>query len=129
MVERRPELAKWGPYGRVKPVPANLRNYLGMLDIMEGKGPISMRTEEALQKIADTYKDDPKAYKKKMKDLESEAWEDFLDMTISQAILWASTNVQPEEQKFGDRRGRALLHRFPLRRIRRLGERSGRPAN
>ncbi len=59
MVERRPELEKWGPYGRVKPVPANLRNYLGMLDVMEGKGPISMRTEEAIQKIADTYKDDP----------------------------------------------------------------------
>ena len=32
-----------------------------------------------------------------MKELESEAWEDFLDMTISQAILWAATNVQPEE--------------------------------
>ena len=74
-----------GPYGRVKPVPANLRNYLGMLDAMEGKGPISMRTEEAMQAIADNHKDDPKAYKKKMKELESEAWEDFLDMTISQA--------------------------------------------
>ena len=98
MVERKPELEKWGPYGRVKPVPANLRNYLGMLDMMEGKGPISMRTEEALQKIADTYKDDPAAYKKKMKELESEAWEDFLDMTISQAILWAATNVQPEQR-------------------------------
>jgi adenylylsulfate reductase subunit A len=69
-----------------------------MLDTMEGKGPISMRTEEAIQKIANTYKDDEKAYKKKMKELESEAWEDFLDMTISQAILWASTNVQPEER-------------------------------
>ena len=33
-----------------------------------------------------------------MKELESEAWEDFLDMTISQAILWAATNVQPEEK-------------------------------
>src|SRR5512146_2327718 len=98
MVERRPELEKWGPYGRVKPVPANLRNYLGMLDVMEGKGPISMRTEEALQKIADQYKDDPKAYQKKAKELESEAWEDFLDMTISQAILWAATNVQPEQK-------------------------------
>jgi adenylylsulfate reductase subunit A len=65
---------------------------------MDGKGPISMRTEEAIQKIADAYKDDPKAYKKKMKELESEAWEDFLDMTISQAILWASTSVQPEER-------------------------------
>jgi len=34
-----------------------------------------------------SFKDDPKAFKKKMKELESEAWEDFLDMTISQAIL------------------------------------------
>ena len=98
MVERKPELEKWGPYGRVKPVPANLRNYLGMLDVLDGKGPISMRTEEALQKIADQYKNDPKAYAKKMKELESEAWEDFLDMTISQAILWAATNVQPEQR-------------------------------
>ena len=69
-----------------------------MLDIMEGKGPIYMRTEEAIANIADAYKDDPKAYKKKMKELESEAWEDFLDMTISQALLWAATNVQPEER-------------------------------
>jgi adenylylsulfate reductase subunit A len=57
-----------------------------------------MRTEEAIQKIADKHKDDPKAYKKKMKELESEAWEDFLDMTISQAILWAATNTAPEER-------------------------------
>jgi adenylylsulfate reductase subunit A len=98
MVERRDELEKWGSYGRVKPIPANLRNWLGMLDIMEGKGPIHMRTEEAMQRIADEHKDDPKAYKKKMKELESEAWEDFLDMTISQAILWAASNVQPEEK-------------------------------
>jgi adenylylsulfate reductase subunit A len=83
----------------VKPIPANLRNYLMLLDVMEGKGPIYMRTEEAIQKIADEFKDDPKAFKKKMKELESEAWEDFLDMTISQALLWAATNTQPEESK------------------------------
>ncbi len=98
MVDRRPELEKWGPYGRVKPIPANLRNWLGMLDIFEGKGPIYMRTEEAIANIAEAFKDDPKAYKKKMKELESEAWEDFLDMTISQAILWAASDVQPEEK-------------------------------
>lgn len=98
MVERRGELEKWGPYGRVKPIPANLRNWLGMLDVLEGKGPIYMRTEEAIANIAEAYKDDPKAYKKKMKELESEAWEDFLDMTISQALLWAASNVQPEEK-------------------------------
>jgi len=98
MIDRKAELENWVPYGRVKPVPANLRNYLGMLDSMQGKGPIFMRTEEAIQAIADKLKDDPKAYKKKMKELESEAWEDFLDMTISQAILWAASNVQPEEK-------------------------------
>ncbi|MEW5947775.1 MAG: adenylyl-sulfate reductase subunit alpha [bacterium] len=97
MVERKDELEKWGAYGKVKPIPANLRNWLGMLDIMEGKGPIYMRTEEAIQKIASSEADEKKA-KKKLKELESEAWEDFLDMTISQAILWAATNIQPEER-------------------------------
>ena len=98
METRKGELDNWAPYGKVKPVPANLRNYLMLQDVMEGKGPIYMRTEEALGKIADQYKDDKKAYAKKMKELESEAWEDFLDMTISQAHLWAATNVQPEEK-------------------------------
>jgi adenylylsulfate reductase subunit A len=97
MVERKPELEKWGPYGKVKPIPANLRNYLGMLDENEGKGPLFMRTEEAIQKIA-TSSGDEKAAKKKLKELESEAWEDFLDMTISQALLWASSNIAPEEK-------------------------------
>ncbi len=97
MVERRDELQNWKPYGLVKPIPANLRNWLGMLDIMEGKGPIYMRTEEAIQKIASEAGDE-KAAKKKLKELEAEAWEDFLDMTISQAILWAATNVEPEKK-------------------------------
>ena len=98
MVERKSELDNWAPYGTVKPIPANLRNYLGMLDVNEGKGPIYMRTEEAIQNIANKYKDDEKAFKKKMKELEAEAWEDFLDMTISQAILWAASDIQPEEK-------------------------------
>ena len=97
METRKPELEKWLPYGKVKPVPANLRNWLMMLDVQDGKGPISMRTEEAIQKIA-AESGDEKAAKKKLKELESEAWEDFLDMTISQAILWAATNTAPEEK-------------------------------
>jgi adenylylsulfate reductase subunit A len=95
MVERKPELDNWGAYGKVKPIPANLRNYLGMLDENQGKGPLFMRTEEAIQKIANSSGDE-KAAKKKLKELESEAWEDFLDMTISQALLWAANNVEPE---------------------------------
>jgi len=97
MVERRPELENWAPYGLVKPVPANLRNYLMMLDVMEGKSPIYMQTAEAIQKLSNEVPD-PKERKKKLKELENEAWEDFLDMTISQAMLWAAHDVQPEEK-------------------------------
>ncbi len=97
MVERKAELQEWAPYGLGKPIPACLRNHCGMRDVFEGKGPIYMQTAEAIQKLADGYKDDPKGFKKKMKELESEAWEDFLDMTISQAILWAGHNISPEE--------------------------------
>jgi adenylylsulfate reductase, subunit A len=98
MAVRKDELQNWAPYGLAKPIPANLRNYLGMLDLDAGFGPLYMETSEAINKIAEQYKEDPKAFKKKMKELESEAWEDFLDMTISQAILWASMNVKPEEK-------------------------------
>ncbi|MFH0900642.1 MAG: adenylyl-sulfate reductase subunit alpha [Pseudomonadota bacterium] len=97
METRKPELENWVPYGKVKPIPANLRNYLGMLDVMEGKGPLFMRTEQAIQNIVKAAGDE-KAAKKKLKELESEAWEDFLDMTISQALLWAANNVSPEEK-------------------------------
>ena len=99
MVVRKDELNNWAPYGLAKPIPANLRNYLGMLDVEAGLGPLYMETAEAIQNIAAQYKDDQKAFKKKMKELESEAWEDFLDMTISQAILWAASNIMPEESR------------------------------
>ncbi len=99
MVEHVDELQNYAPYGLGKPIPANLRNYLGMLDVDAGKGPLYMETADAIQNIAEEFKDDPKAFKRKMKELESEAWEDFLDMTISQAILWASLNVKPEEKR------------------------------
>jgi len=35
--------------------------------------------------------------KKELKHLESEAWEDFLDMSVGQAGLWAGANVEPEK--------------------------------
>jgi len=98
MVERKAELEAYAPYGTGKPIPACLRNHLGMEDVYSGKGPIYMMTHEAIKNLADAYKDDPKGFKKKMKELESEAWEDFLDMTVSQAILWAGNNIQPEER-------------------------------
>ena len=92
-------LKPWAPYDSAKPVPTPLRNHQMMIESIEGRGPVFMRTERAIAALAEKYKDDPKAYKKKMKELESEAWEDFLDMTISQALLWAGQNIFPEEKK------------------------------
>jgi adenylylsulfate reductase subunit A len=97
MKENAAELDKWEPYGKVKPAPANIRNWLMMLDVMDGKSPIYMQTADAIKAIADQIPD-PKEAARKLKELEAEAWEDFLDMTISQAILWAATNVEPERK-------------------------------
>jgi len=97
METRADELNNWLPYGKVKPTPANLRNYLMMLEVEDGKHPIYMRTEEAIQNIVHKAEDE-KTAKRTLKKLENEAWEDFLDMTISQALLWASTNVKPEQK-------------------------------
>ncbi len=88
---RADELKKYEPYGSVKPTPTPLRNHLMLVDILDGKGPIYMRTEEALAALAG-------GDAKKLKELEGEAWEDFLDMTISQGLLWAGQNIAPEEQ-------------------------------
>jgi len=96
MVTRAGELEKWAPYGTVKPTPANLRNYLMLKELEEGNGPIYMHTEEAIRELVAGIPDEKEA-KRKMKELESEAWEDFLDMTISQALHWASHNIMPEE--------------------------------
>ena len=97
MQTRAAELEKWAPYGLEKPTPANLRNYLMMLEIADGKSPIYMRTDEAIKKIVESIPDEKEA-KRKLKELEKEAWEDFLDMTVSQALLWASMNIKPDEK-------------------------------
>ncbi len=97
METRADELEKWGPYGKGKPTPTNLRNYLMMLELEEGKGPIYMRTDEAIKRIVESIPDEKEA-KRKLKELEKEAWEDFLDMTVSQALLWASMNIKPDEK-------------------------------
>ena len=91
------ELHNWPPYGEVKPIPTCLRNHLMMTEMFKkGAGPIFMHTDKAIAKISEE-ETDPKARKRKLKELEAEAWEDFLDMTVSQAILWASKDVFPEE--------------------------------
>ncbi len=88
---RRHELEGWQPYADAAPIPTPLRNHLMLRDIVDGKGPIYMRTAEALQKLMEG------ADATKRRKVESEAWEDFLDMTISQALLWASNNIDPAQ--------------------------------
>ena len=91
------ELHNWPPYGKVKPIPTCLRNHLMMIEMFhKGDGPIFIHTDKAIAKLAEKAPDE-KTYKKELKKLEAEAWEDFLDMTISQAVLWASKDVFPEE--------------------------------
>jgi adenylylsulfate reductase subunit A len=98
IIKHASELKKWAPYGIQNPVPANLRNYLMMLELERGNGPIYMRTDEAIKNLVDKI-NDKKTAEKRMKELESEAWEDFLDMTVSQALLWASKNTEPDKQQ------------------------------
>lgn len=69
-----------------------IRNHMMMLDMKEGKGPILMNTHTAMQELAKTMD------AKRIKHLEAEAWEDFLDMCIGQAGLWASRNVEPDKE-------------------------------
>ena len=87
---RADELKKYEPYGSAVPTPTPLRNHQMYLDILEGKGPIYMRTDEAIAKLAG-------GDVKKLAEVKSEAWEDFLDMTISQALMWAAQNIAPED--------------------------------
>jgi adenylylsulfate reductase subunit A len=89
-VTRESELRKYEPYGSAIPTPTPLRNHQMFLDIREGKGPMYMRTDLAMQELAGG---DPV----KMDKVREEAWEDFLDMTIAQAMTWASQNIAPED--------------------------------
>jgi len=95
------ELAKYAPYGQQPVTPTCLRNHLMLIEMKAGRGPIFMDTAGALNKFLENKKAegmDEKELKKYWKELESEAWEDFLDMSVGQAGLWASMNVEPEKR-------------------------------
>jgi adenylylsulfate reductase subunit A len=84
-------LKEWEPYGSGLPIPTPLRNHQMIRDWLAGGGPHYMRTDEALQRMFAEVQNDPR----KIREIESDAWEDFLDMTMSQALLWASHNIDP----------------------------------
>ncbi len=86
------ELQKYAPYGTAAITPTCLRNHLMLFEMKEGRGPIIMDTVTALANLGKTMD------KKELKHLESEAWEDFLDMTCGQANLWCATNTEPEKK-------------------------------
>jgi len=85
-------LEQYPPYGQAA-VPATcLRNHVMLHEMKQGRGPIYMDTPAALSKLAETMTP------KEIKHLEAEAWEDFLDMCIGQAGVWASENIEPEKK-------------------------------
>jgi adenylylsulfate reductase, subunit A len=85
------------PYAGAKPCPTPMRNYEMILCAKEGKSPFMMHTNRVVDRLKKEISD-PKLLKKKIKEYESEAWEDFLDMTIAGATNWAAHNVDPLEK-------------------------------
>jgi adenylylsulfate reductase subunit A len=69
-----------GDYIDHHPTPTCLRNHAFISEVNSGNGPIHMITMEAFQ--------DPH--------LEEVGWENFLGMTVGQAVLWAATDVDPK---------------------------------
>ncbi|TAN39864.1 MAG: adenylyl-sulfate reductase subunit alpha, partial [Nitrospirae bacterium] len=77
-----------------------IRNHMMMMDMKAGKGPIYLNTHTAMDILSANFKEKlgDKEGAKKVKHLEAEAWEDFLDMAIGQAGLWACKNVEPNKE-------------------------------
>ena len=69
-------------YTDSQPFPTCLRNHAMIEEMKAGNGPIYMQT----QRVLDTA------------EKEEIGWEDFLDMTIGQAVVWASQNIDPKEK-------------------------------
>jgi len=65
-----------------RPIPTCLRNHCIISEVAAGRGPIHMVTMHAFQ--------DPH--------LEEVGWENFLGMTVGQAVLWAATDVDPKNE-------------------------------
>ncbi|MDP6343965.1 MAG: adenylyl-sulfate reductase subunit alpha [Alphaproteobacteria bacterium] len=69
-----------GEYIDHHPVPTCLRNHAFIEEMKAGRGPIHMVTTEAFQ---DPHK-------------EMVGWENFLGMTVGQAVVWASQDIDPK---------------------------------
>jgi adenylylsulfate reductase subunit A len=69
-----------GDYVDRHPVPTCLRNHAFLEELKAGRGPIRMVTKEAFQ---DPHK-------------ETVGWENFLGMTVGQAVVWAAQDIDPK---------------------------------
>ncbi len=70
-----------------------LRNHLALKEIKEGRGPLFIDTPGAMAALAKNMTP------QQIEELEAEAWEDFLDMTIAQCGVWAGENIEPDKEK------------------------------
>ncbi len=91
IAKHKGELEKFKPYSEASVIGTCLRNHAMLIEMKEGRGPIYIHTEWALQEAMKNMD------KKQFKKLEAEAWEDFLDMCVTQAGLWACLNIEPEK--------------------------------
>ncbi|MDG7030386.1 MAG: adenylyl-sulfate reductase subunit alpha [Nitrososphaerota archaeon] len=80
MKYKEEQRALYGDYVDAKPFPTCLRNDAMLREIRAGRSPIYIHTE----KVLDT------------REKEELGQEDFLDMTMSQTIVWASQNIDPK---------------------------------
>ncbi len=79
---REEQRALYGNYVDTKPFPTCLRNDAMLREMKAGRSPIFIHTE----KVLDT------------REKEELGHEDFLDMTMSQTIVWASQNIDPKKR-------------------------------
>ena len=82
---------RFGKYGQGVPGTC-LRNHIMLEEMRAGRGPIIMDTPTALANLAKNMTP------KEVQHLLAEAWEDFLDMTISQCGIWAGENIEPDKK-------------------------------
>ena len=86
------ERDNWLPYSGTDPVPTPVRNYQLMRDIFAGRGPFSMKTDQAFQRL---YRNQSP---ERIARLDDEGWGDFLDHTTkAEALDWARTDVDSSE--------------------------------
>lgn len=87
-------LKEWDKYSGSRPIPTPLRNHQLLQDVIAGCGPHYLRTDVGLRHVLRNSESDDRL----STHLEAIAWEDFLNMTVPQALLWASHDVDPARE-------------------------------